>query len=1246
MSTTLKVLSAKKVIASHQIEKGNPLIIDARDKSNYQLIDDSTGLGPQNIIAKREGNDLKVFLEDGDMSADVIIKNYYDDQTENTSNLLVGQHENGNIYAYVPESGIKTDAVSMLAEEVIAPQALGGEEIGAFWAFNPWWLLALAPIAAGIAIAASSGGSDSGNNGGNSKPNTPRVPGDVDGDGDADDNDNDTTTEKGAPKVSVPEAEDGFINKDEADSDGGVPVEVTLPKNTKEGDTVTVIVTKPDGSKTEVPHVVTGTEESAGKVAVTIPTTEIATDGDYKVSAKVTTPDGQSSKESAEVPFKVDQTAPAAPDAEAQTDGSVTVTPKDENPVTVKYTDENGKEQEFTVKKDDTGNWVSEGKPENVTIDSNTGKVTISATEVKDDSTVTATSNDPAGNTAKDEAEAKTPEITEKPIIDITEIAGDTQAADFNDDGTAATQPSDIYAQISPAEAAGGFLIRGTSKDITDGITVTISEKGGTAIVTKTATLAEDGSWSVMVDANSLTDYSSTKEYEVKASGTSATGVVEDIDYTASTPQVTEIKLKDNLTDEPLVDGTYQYTDFYTDGDAKYVGDVSSATGLSTATSLATGLTNDKAAVLEFTLDKAPVAGQVVKVYRYELSENSTEYGKTDVSSDMTTSDDLTYTVIPKGDNVLKDTYSQGYRYEVVIEDKNGDELSTGAKGTFDFRLDSLVEQMSVEKFDINTGEVVFAPTGLSEVNATIEYRYATGSGKSEWVKVEADASGKYNLKLTNFDRFVAGALEIRTTDAAGNVSESKVSLLRNLFSDLTTEGGPLTNPNKDFDQSLITNGNILGKQKTGTAAQGAITATDDNDTIIVGLDYKPFGGFGVSNGSIGSTVGQNINVDLGAGNDSLQARGTAQSMNSGRIAMGSGSDRISIDKDLLIGGYTFDLGQIEDKTSDTNILYVGGNTNNAINLNIYGGAGNDAVHIDGTMDGNKTVNLGEGHNELRVGYGTSSGGDLTKKIDFTAGSGDDIISVKGSINTIAGQTQKFDLGDGNNFIEVGKNVDTDGTFTFGNGTDTVNIKGTLKGGIFAFGDGDDSVTVGSILKSGTDNVKIDMGNGDDVITVTGTGFNTGNGAINGGEGNDTIFLHGADLKLDMSQVLNVETIDMRTITGGTGNQKVAFTLADLQRTGDSITKLYIKGDAGDTVDFGNNNGNGTNNAARTDSNGNTEYWDNGGTREIKNNWAVWEKTGSDIVENGIVYDKYTYKGPTGQVNDEEVYIQQGVNII
>ncbi|THA16278.1 hypothetical protein D3M76_03595 [Rodentibacter pneumotropicus] len=910
------------------------------------------------------------------------------------------------------------------------------------------------------------------------------------------------------------------------------------------------------------------------------------------------------------------------------------------------------------MKKDDSGNWQSDDKPANVIVDPATGKVTIPATEVQDGSTVTATAKDPAGNTAEDTADAGNNPTTEAKI-DITEIAGDSQAADFADDGSNA---GDVYAQITPAEAAGGFLIRGTSKNIAGEITVTIAEKGGVAIVTKKVTPEADGTWSINVGSNELTGYNATKEYEVKATGSSADGSsVEDIDLTASTPQVTSIKLKDNLTDEPLVDGTYSYSNFYQDGDAKYVGDVANAENLSSATSLATGLTNDKAAVLEFTLDKAPTAGQEVKVYRYTLSESSdatnpyTTHGKTEVTGDMVSSaDGLTYTVTPKGDNVLGDTYSQNYRYEVVVKDKNGEDLSTGAKGTFDFRLDTLVEQMSVEKFDITTGEVVFAPTGLSEVGATIEYRYATGTGTSDWNPATLGADGKYSLQLNNFNRKVPGALELRITDAAGNVSETKVSVLRNLTSVMNTEegpdpaptgstiGAPITYGNGSMDDAAIT----APVQPTTTASNGAFVTTDGNDTVIFGLDFNKFGDFGVYNGTYGGTNASMIRgFDAGAGDDSVQFRGTLQSMYNSKIAMGAGNDRVSIAGGLLVGAYTFDLGQDNDVSGNTNILYIGGNTANAAAINIYGGAGNDSIHIDGTFDGNKTVHLGEGNNELRVGYGTAGGVDLTKKIDFISGSGDDIISVKGSIDTISGQTQSFNLGDGDNFVEVGKNVDTDGSFTFGSGVDTVNIKDTLKGGTFTFGAGNDSLTVGTIAKSATDNVKIDMGEGDDTITITGTRVNTGYGAINGGEGNDTIFLHGTDLSLDMSQVLNVETIDMRAVTGGTGNQKVALTLADLQRNGDSITKLYIKGDSGDTVDFGNNGGDGNNNAARDGANG-KEFWDHGGTREIKNNWAVWEKTGSDIVENGVVYDKYTYKGATGEVNNEEVYIQQGVQII
>ena len=108
------------------------------------------------------GNDLQIAFEGSDIEQpDLIIEDYYD---QDNSNLLVGTHENGNLYPYVPETGVQTDAVTLLAQEVSVGQALGGEALkSAMWAFNPWWLLALVPIA-GIAIAAghdsSSGSKD------------------------------------------------------------------------------------------------------------------------------------------------------------------------------------------------------------------------------------------------------------------------------------------------------------------------------------------------------------------------------------------------------------------------------------------------------------------------------------------------------------------------------------------------------------------------------------------------------------------------------------------------------------------------------------------------------------------------------------------------------------------------------------------------------------------------------------------------------------------------------------------------------------------------------------------------------------------------------------------------------------------------------------------------------------------------------------------------------------------------------
>ena len=106
---TVKLHDAKKVISTLNVTKtpDQPVIIQAKKNVNYELLDDATQFAPENIKIKRVGNDLHIGLEDGSsdpLDTDLIIQDYYG-QDGTTTNLLIGLHENGSYYAYVPESG-------------------------------------------------------------------------------------------------------------------------------------------------------------------------------------------------------------------------------------------------------------------------------------------------------------------------------------------------------------------------------------------------------------------------------------------------------------------------------------------------------------------------------------------------------------------------------------------------------------------------------------------------------------------------------------------------------------------------------------------------------------------------------------------------------------------------------------------------------------------------------------------------------------------------------------------------------------------------------------------------------------------------------------------------------------------------------------------------------------------------------------------------------------------------------------
>ncbi|HEX5380965.1 MAG TPA: Ig-like domain-containing protein, partial [Acinetobacter sp.] len=171
-TVTIKLHDAKTIISALQVTKTHdqPVTIQAQKGINYELIDDATQFAPENIKIQRVGNDLYIGFEDDGVNAldpDLIIQGYYGTDGT-TTNLLIGLHENGSYYAYVPETGAQQHAVSMLADQVSVGQALGGEPLtSAAYEFNPYWLLALIPL---VGLAAAGGGGGGG--GGTPAPST------------------------------------------------------------------------------------------------------------------------------------------------------------------------------------------------------------------------------------------------------------------------------------------------------------------------------------------------------------------------------------------------------------------------------------------------------------------------------------------------------------------------------------------------------------------------------------------------------------------------------------------------------------------------------------------------------------------------------------------------------------------------------------------------------------------------------------------------------------------------------------------------------------------------------------------------------------------------------------------------------------------------------------------------------------------------------------------------------------------
>ncbi|WP_233999514.1 Ig-like domain-containing protein, partial [Pseudoalteromonas sp. T1lg22] len=150
------VYSGERVVESHSLTTdGGALTINAQNDVRYELLDPATGVAPQQVLFKREGENLELHFGDAapDAIADVIITGYYD---LSTPPKFFGLAEDGDYYSFVPQSGLTEDLLEKLDEDDETYQSLGYEDSDSG---IMWWPLVLGGAA--LAALALDGGSDS-----------------------------------------------------------------------------------------------------------------------------------------------------------------------------------------------------------------------------------------------------------------------------------------------------------------------------------------------------------------------------------------------------------------------------------------------------------------------------------------------------------------------------------------------------------------------------------------------------------------------------------------------------------------------------------------------------------------------------------------------------------------------------------------------------------------------------------------------------------------------------------------------------------------------------------------------------------------------------------------------------------------------------------------------------------------------------------------------------------------------------
>ncbi len=361
------------------------------------------------------------------------------------------------------------------------------------------------------------------------------------------------------------------------------------------------------------------------------------------------------------------------------------------------------------------------------------------------------------------------------------------------------------------------------------------------------------------------------------------------------------------------------------------------------------------------------------------------------------------------------------------------------------------------------------------------------------------------NLDVASFARFRLGNgnndVQIAPADNGGGALNNPVAIGRFLRMDLgsgndgifigdantTTIGGNLVMYAGRGDNTTRSGFNPTGN----LTVDGSLTYSSSSGSDIVDLDTTEITG--------------NANINMGNGNNYFYAADFGPVTIGGRLRISGGNG----DDDVTLGvsnDFSVALDASLSLSGGDNSLFTsagpGATTTIGRNLSYRGGSGLDDVDLDSTtVTGSANINLGSGTNNFYSGYyGTV---EVNRNLTLSAGSGDDTVNVD---NTMVNGRTSIRVGSGINSVLIAPGDNGSGV------NDPVDLVGDVR---IQGGNGDDVVEIngGGAGTTFGRNLDVRLNNGLNLFTNfgdVGTAATNGSLTYRGGRGMDVVLVGGS----------------------------------------------------------------------------------------------------------------------------------------